>query len=186
MNSLEIKDMKEALGEPMRYAYKAQPMLLYKKTDSGFMKSEFITVTFEQACDLLDHSWIELGFGTSDPYVVSKPEPGINPDTQTGIILHDVLLTYETFVKLQQRTNSRGNLRRYNGVVEAYDLAKIADYFGEKTDRYGLWLDDEAFLYDCVRYPTIPFDEKRHTRFVQASFSYDVKNKKKLHNCRKT
>ena len=185
MNSSEINEIVKELGEPKRYAYKARPVLLYKTSTSGFMKSEFIAVTFEMACDLLSTDWIDVGLGTPDPFVVSDAEPGINPNKQIGLIIHDVILTYDCFCKLRELTNSNGNLHRYSGVIEGYDVEDIARFVDGLEHRKGLWLTPEAFDAGFVRYPMIPFDEQKHTRFVQASYSYAVKKEKRLQNYRK-
>ena len=185
MNFEESNLIIQELGEPERFVYKAHPVLLYRKCGSDFMKSEFICVSFERACDLFETEQIEEGEGVADPFIVSEPEPGINPVKQAGLIVHDVFLTYDKYCKLRQFTNMKGHLRRYTGVIEGYDTMDIAKFAPVLSNTNGLWLDDEAFDMGFVRYPVKPFDEKKHTRFIQASYSHAVKEERRLQNCRK-
>lgn len=173
---------KKVLGEPRRYAYKAEPVTLYLKTPGSdkFQLVKAYEVDFEIACDMYD---IDMARGENcipNPHLINIVEPGLHGDETNLYVSHSTILDEPTFQKLQEYTNNTGKLRCYSGVVEGYSISDIKKLFHrDDIEDTGVCLTDSIIGIQGLRYPDEPFDESRHKRYVQASESHVIKLKKK-------
>lgn len=169
------------LGEPKRFAYKAEPMTLYLKNNET-ERIELVkayNVDFEIACDLFDIQDARSNDCLYNPHIINIVEPGLDGDENDAYVSHSTILDEASFKKLQAYSNTNGKLKSYSGVVEGYAVQDIKRLFNRNdiVDT-GVCLTDSIISIHGLRYPDTPFDENRHKRFVQASESHIAKLKR--------
>ena len=167
-------------GEPKRYAYKACPVTLSVSQENHMKPVKYYSVDFEIACDMFSIEDARSENCIYNSHLVNIVEPGLDLDVDKPYISHNILLDEEHYNRLLSVTNSDGNLRRYDGVVEGYSIADIKSklHNNDLIDT-GLCLSEEMLRMNGLRRPEKPFNEKRHARFIQASESHMLKARKK-------
>ena len=169
------------LGEPKRYAYKAQPVTLYVAQETGMKSVKCYSVDFEKACDMFSIDDARSKNYVHNPHLINIIEHKSSKNVDEPDVLHSILLDKVHYDRLLSFTNSDGNLRRYNGVVEGHEFKDVKDKLNDcDLIDTGLCLSEKILHAGGLRRPTQCFDEKKHTRFVQASESYRIKSQKRL------
>ena len=166
----------DKLGQPKRYVFSEVPFRGYVISEDSYNLTNAHCVDFEIACDLYDISDAKTEHGIYNPHVVNILEPDLDGDEIDAYLSHSVILDDDLWNVLLSYSNCDGNSRKYVGVVEGYsigDLRKLMNYDG--LDTTGLCF--APFLLDRggMRRPSIPFNETKHKRFVQASKAYHEK-----------
>lgn len=167
-----------ALGEPVRYAYRVQPITIYVNHNDIIEKHNRYNVDFEIACDMFDMKDSKGKHCISNPHLINIAEPDVDINVVNPYISHSVVLDEEHYNRLLSVTNTDGNLHRYVGVVEGYAVKDIVSKFNIDLVDTGLCLTENMFVIDGLRKPEVAFDEKRHARYVQSSESFHLKLKK--------
>lgn len=174
--SNSVIDIKAILGEPQRYAYRAKPAIFYVR-ENGLMKKQVgYSVDFEIACDIFDLNDAKSNKCLYNPHLINIVEPGVDIDDIKPYVSHSIILDEELYNRLQSVTNKDGGLMRYNGVVNGYSVQHMKNLF--KRDDVvdtGICLSKGMYLLGGLQKPELPFDEKKHTRYVQSSESYMLK-----------
>lgn len=165
------------LGQPKRYAYKAQPITLYLSNDDGsIQKKKYHNVDFELACDRFNLDDARSSNCIYNPHLVNIVEPGVDADSLNPYISHSVLLDDEHYNRLLSVTNTSGNLHSYCGVVNGYSIEDIRKLF--KNDDIldtGICLTEGILAMGGLSRPDEMFNENKHKRYIQASESHRLK-----------
>lgn len=169
--------MQQKLGEPKRYAYRAQPVVLYIRDTNGVMtKVTYYSVDFEIACDLKNLSDARGKDCVAEPHLINIREP----EGQSDYVSHCVIVDEVTYERLLSFTNTDGRLRRYTGVVDGYSMKDVYGDFGFRIPDTGLCLAEHVINTGGLKRPVQPFDEKKHMRYIQASESHKLKLSKEF------
>lgn len=172
-----VIDITTILGEPQRYAYRAKPATFYVHNADGVLeKQNGYSVDFEIACDIFDLNEAKSDNCVYNPHLINILEPGVDIDDAKPYISHSIILDVDHYVRLQSVTNRDGGLMRYTGVVNGYSVDHIKSVF-KRNDvlNTGVCLSKGIYLLNGLQRPEIPFDEKKHARYVQLSESYKLK-----------
>ena len=177
MNETEmLEHLKAVLGSPRRYAYVSNPVTLYLNVNGNIEPKKYYSVSFVKACDLFDISDARGPNRITNPYLLNVQEPNTDGTELNSFLSHSVLLDEDTFYKLYQHTNREGNLRRFDGVVDGYSVQDMQKIFNNMSlVDTGLCISDGVIANGLLKASDIPFDEKKHTRYIQASESYEIK-----------
>ncbi|MBO5435631.1 hypothetical protein J6A31_07545 [bacterium] len=172
-NVEKMSIIRQRLGKPKRYIYRAHPVIINYFNGVTFEKKKMYGVDFERACDLREIEQLNERRLVTNAHVINVNERGCDFLGENVYVSHTVIIDEDTYEKLLRFTNTDGKLKQYIGVVRGYLSEDVQSVLN--NDDYvntGLCLLDDSIDVGVLDKPDIAFDIKSHRRYIQACDSY--------------